>query len=154
MDFSDIDFQNCTKCLPPSILPMMSEKKLLPCETNEDLKCAFDITHEKYKTMKKLYSCPLPCTILQYSGKVEFWDPKYTYGAVYQNNRRVSEQLIIQRFQVDRGQFGVQGFGLGLGHHLGYSNVSPKTFRNMTHYSDNRLFLLVLYFTGDLIHQN
>ena len=127
---------------------MMSEKNLLPCETNEDLKCAFDITHKRYKTMKKLDSCPLPCTLLQYSGKVEFWDPKYTYGSVYQNNRRVSEQLIIQWFQVDRGQFGVQGFGLvlGLEHHLGYSN--------MTHYSDNRLFLLVLYFIGDLIRQN
>ena len=104
---SDIYFQ--TKCLPRSILPMISDdKKLLPCETNDNLEYAYELTHERYKTVMKLNSCPLPCTIIQYTGKVEFWDPKY--GSFYQNNRRVSEQLS----SINCNDSGVQVWGAGI----------------------------------------
>ena len=60
------------KCIP-SALTVFIDNELPKCESPEEDDNALQ------KIWNKIYNhkCPKPCSILEYSGKLDYWEPKY-----------------------------------------------------------------------------
>ena len=59
---------NCTKkCLPRYFV----NNKTLQCKSLDELTCALNVIFTRYLLQS---NCPRPCSIVQYSGKVDSWE--------------------------------------------------------------------------------
>ena len=75
--------KNCTKkCLPDHL----TNNTTLQCEHKDDVQCALEIIYWKYIRHS---NCPKSCSIVKYSGRIEYWD---------QNHYRNESSLTIYLF--------------------------------------------------------
>ena len=69
------NFTSCEAlCIPASINSLLdSSLKNIPlCKTPKEINCILGIAYNNFSAS----ICPKPCSILEYSGKVDYWDPK------------------------------------------------------------------------------
>ena len=77
------------KCIPTGLTKMLDNIKAPKCETTKEEDDAFQNMYDGEFLYK--YKCPKPCSILEYSGKLDYWEPKY-----YNPNNTM---IIYLRFQ-------------------------------------------------------
>ena len=63
------------KCIPTGLTKMLDNIKAPKCETTKEEDDAFQNMYDGEFLYK--YKCPKPCSILEYSGKLDYWEPKY-----------------------------------------------------------------------------
>ena len=81
------------KCIPSALTKFVSNDlpDLLKCETPKENDYALWNMYNNGYLYK--HKCPKPCSILEYSGKVDYWEPKY-------NTDNPNDTMIIYlRFQ-------------------------------------------------------
>ena len=82
------------KCLPTGLTKMLDNIKAPKCETTKEEDDAFQNMYDGEFLYK--YKCPKPCSILEYSGKLDFWEPKWD-NPKFSNNTYI--MIIYLRFQ-------------------------------------------------------
>ena len=85
------DWDESKKCIPTGLMKMLHNIKAQQCETTNE---EFDAFLNIYNGYVYKYKCPKPCSILEYSGKLDYWEPKY-YSSKSSNNT----MIIYLRFQ-------------------------------------------------------
>ena len=69
------NFTSCeTLCIPASINSLLdSSLQNIPlCKTQKEINCILEKAYDNFSAS----ICPKPCSILEYSGKVDYWDSK------------------------------------------------------------------------------
>ena len=87
-NFSDWPYEG-KKCIPTGFTKILPNIKAQQCETTREEREAFLCIYDGYLYK---YKCPKPCSILEYSGKLDYWEPKYDW----QSNNTM---IIYLRFQ-------------------------------------------------------
>ena len=69
------NFTRCPKkCLPASLADIGFHNSGIPvCQSEKEQKCAFNVT---WYDVFSPSICPKPCTLLEYSGKIDYWQEK------------------------------------------------------------------------------
>ena len=69
---------NCTKnCLPEPFFASNSNKTFI-CENEEQEFCSLWYFYNIWFSNTKRQKCPKPCSVLKYSGKLDYWEPDWT----------------------------------------------------------------------------
>ena len=73
-NFKHFDEYGCTKnCLPWSLISNYDDNEALKCQIDEEIECAFNVFYNEYFYNS---NCSKPCSLVQYSGRIDFWDYK------------------------------------------------------------------------------
>ena len=114
-------FDGCPrKCLPPITLPYKSyDKKENPfCQTDKEISCSNAIAQELFTNISLTDVCPKSCSILQYSGKVEYKEntfnthsAEFRYRFSHPESVKVYEEYLIYD---TIGMIGTVGGTLGI----------------------------------------
>ena len=69
---------NCTKnCLPKSLFSSNSNKTFI-CENEEQEICSLSYFYNTWFYNPKILKCPKSCSVVKYSGKLDYWEPDWT----------------------------------------------------------------------------
>ena len=128
----DNDFEgwNCTKnCLPETFFASNSNKTFI-CENEEQETCSLWYFYDIWSYDHKKIQCPKPCSVVKYSGKLDFWEWSPDNSGNGANfilyirfappvNATVYEEYLIYDFF---GMVGTVGGALGI--FIGFSCIS------------------------------
>ena len=89
-NFSDWPYEG-KKCIPTGLMKMLHDIKASQCETKKEEDDAFEYIYRGGFLYN--HKCPKPCSILEYSGKLDYWANKYDQ----QSNNTI---IIHLRFQI------------------------------------------------------
>ena len=128
-NFKHFDEYGCTKnCLPWSLISNYDNNETLKCQIDEEIECAFNVFYNEYFYNS---NCSKPCSLVQYSGRIDFWEYKNSNDSSFTVSLRfappvkstVYEEYLIYNF------FGMVGsVGGTLGIFIGFSCSNALNF--------------------------
>ena len=128
-NFKHFNEYGCAKnCLPWYLITNYDHNETIQCQSNKEMECALNVINDKYFYQSV---CSKPCSISQYSGRIDFWDYKNLNDSSFKVSLRfappvkstVYEEYLIYNF------FGMVGsVGGTLGIFIGFSCSNALNF--------------------------
>ena len=129
--FLSNNFNECPrKCLPNITFPSYAryeEKEYTVCQTNEEIECSTEIAKQMFDNITETDACLKSCSILQYSGKVQYKEKyddthatEFKYRFAKPQSVKVHEEYLIYD---EIGLIGSVGGTLGIFIGFSFSGV-------------------------------